>query len=89
MTDLVTLSEAKQHLRVLSDNEDAMIALYITAASDAVADMASGWDGEGDVPPRLKLAVLNRVAIMFDNRDSADAGKGEDRLILPLRELEL
>lgn len=87
MTDLVTLDEAKLYLRVTSTIEDRTIATLIAAASDAVREMADAWDGTGDTPARLKLAVLTRVAIAFDNRESVKAGDGEDRLISPLREI--
>lgn len=86
---LVTLAEAKLFCRVDADDEDATIALMIGAASDAVRDLATGWDGQGDAPDRIKLAVLTRVAIMFDNRDSIEAGKGELPMLTPLRVLEV
>lgn len=89
MTDLVTLTEAKLFLRVTHDDENATLALMIGAASDAVRDVATGWDGEGEPPVRLKLAVLSRVAIMFDSRDSVEAGKGELPMLTPLRALEV
>lgn len=86
---LVTLDVAKGHLRVLHDDEDALITTYIGAASDAVRDIASDWDGADPVPDRLKVAVLSRVAIMFDNRESVQAGAGELPMLTPLRALEL
>jgi uncharacterized phage protein (predicted DNA packaging) len=85
---LVDIFEAKAHLRVLHDDEDAIIETYIEAASDAVRDVATDWDGEGDVPARIKLAVLARVAVMFDNRDALEPGKGELPMLTPLRTLE-
>lgn len=89
MTDIVTLMEAKAHLRILHDDDDAHIELLIASATETVLDMASGWDGEGEAPARLKLAVLARAANAFDDRGSVEAGKGEDRLVLPLRTLDL
>jgi len=89
MSDLVTLAEAKLHLRVIHDDEDTAIAMMIAAAEEAVLDVATDWDGEGEVPVRLKLAVLTRVAVMFDTRDSIEAGKGELPMLTPLRRLEV
>lgn len=89
MTDLVTLTEAKAFLRVSGSDEDDTIAILITAASDAVADIADDWDGTGTVPARLKMAVLTRIAVTFDQRDSLRPGDGEDRLIGPYRALDV
>lgn len=89
MADLVTLEEAKEFIRVMADDEDATIGILVSAASEAVRAIADGWDGEGDVPPRLKLAVLSRVAVAFDERADVRAALGEDRLIGPYRALSV
>ena len=52
----------------------------ISAASDAVLTIADSWDGVGDVPDRIKLAVLSRIAIAYDHRDKIGAADGEDSL---------
>lgn len=89
MPDIVTLDETKLFLRVDHDEEDTIIVTMIKAATEAVRDVAEGWDGVGLAPARLKMAVLTRVAIMFDDRASVAPGAGEDRLLLPLRAMEL
>ena len=88
MADLVTLEEAKVFIRVDHSDDDAMIAMMIAAASDAVADIATGWDGEGTVPDRMKLAVLARVGMLYDKM-SLEGGEGELSMLTPLRTLEV
>lgn len=88
MADLVTLDEAKIFIRVEHSDDDAMIAMMIAAASDAVNDVATGWDGEGNVPDRMKLAVLARVGQLYDKM-SLEGGKGELGMLTPLRTLEV
>ena len=89
MPDLVTLAEAKSYLRVTENHEDTLIATLITAASDAVGDYAEAWAGAGDVPARIKQAVLARVAAAFDNREVISEAKGEQGFLLPYRVLDL
>lgn len=87
-TGLVTLEEAKAWLRILDDYEDQLIRLLIAAASDACAEYADGWDGQGDTPPRLKLAVLAHVAAAFDSRETVDLPAAAQNLARPFRELD-
>jgi uncharacterized phage protein (predicted DNA packaging) len=90
MPNLVTLAEAKLFCRVDADDEDATFEILIAAASEAVCEIATDWDGTVEIPARLKLAALTRIAAAFDERESVvDAGKGEDRLLLPLRRLDI
>src|SRR5690606_9543241 len=93
VNEFVTLAEAKDYLRIDHEEEDAIIQGMIWAASDAVKDVASDIDWEEtepsfNVPWRLKLAVLTRVAVMYDNRQSVEAGKGELPMLTPVRKLE-
>lgn len=89
MAEIVTLEEAKAHMRVDFPDDDVLIGMLIAAATEAVLDVASAWDGVGAAPVRLKLAVLTRVSLMFDNRESVEAAAGELPMLTPLRTLEV
>jgi hypothetical protein len=80
MTDLVTLAEAKAYCRVDGSDDDAVLAVLISAASEAVLEAA---DPNTAVPGRLKLAVLSRVAESFDKRGEAPEAKNENVLTFP------
>lgn len=88
MSPLVTLDEAKAFLRVLHNDEDAMLTTLIASASDTVRDYATAWDGTGDVPARIKVAVLTLVAAQYDTRESVPEAHIE-RLVRPYRGLDL
>lgn len=89
MPDIVTLEEAKLWTRVTGTDEDATFAILIAAATEAVADMADQWDGTGEAPARLKLAVLHRVAMGFHDREVLTPAANEGRLIGPLHSITL
>lgn len=89
MADVVTLAEAKAFLRVEGDWEDATILTLIGAATEAVLAHADAYLGLDPVPNRIKAAVLARVAILFDQRDTVEAPAGEAGLLSPLRRLSL
>ncbi len=89
MADLVTVAEAKAWVRVEGTQDDGLLATLIAAASDAVADYADAWGGIGDVPARIKLAVLARVAAAYDERETISEAKGERNLVLAYRTLDL
>jgi Phage QLRG family, putative DNA packaging. len=89
MPNIVTLAEAKLFIRLDHDIEDEIVELMIATAEEAVLAQADGWSGDGEVPARLKMAVLTRVCIMFDERTSVEPGNGEDRLLAPLRSVDL
>ncbi len=89
MPSIVTLEETKLFIRVDDDFEDSVVMMMIAAAEEAVRDHADGWDGAGEAPARLKMAVLARVCIMYEERTSVVPGAGEDRLLAPLRTVDL
>lgn len=67
-TDL--LSQAKLHIRVSHDDEDADIVLTLTAALGDVAHAANVTlpGSAADLPDDLVFAVLDQAAMLFDWR---------------------
>lgn len=81
MADLVTLAEAKFHLRIDDTFSDVDLAEKITQASDIVTDYVgttaadgstpADWDTD-TVPPRAKLATLLVLATIYASREGFD-----------------
>jgi hypothetical protein len=80
MAALITLEEARTHLRLTEDEfEDADIAATVTfqaeAASDIVIDYLKRPDHEwteADAPALVKAAILLVLGALFDNREGGD-----------------
>lgn len=89
MPEIVTLAEAKQHCRILHDDEDAILRTYLDAATEAVLDTADAWDRTAEPPARLKLAVLARAAEAFESRERVPEAPQELRFLSPLRRLSV
>lgn len=82
---LVTLTEAKEYLRVDTADEDAMIGTLIAIAGRLCADVARLTDEEWEevnsdvedssltpVRETMKVAILYTVAYLFEHREEAD-----------------
>lgn len=79
MTMLVTLDEAKEHLRVTYDTEDDGIVRKIEDASNRIllhVTDASFVDTNGEpdetMPPVVRQATLQLVELLFRNRGGED-----------------
>jgi hypothetical protein len=74
MTDLVTMAQARDHLRNYYDAEENDIAIKITQASAIVLDyikapVPTQWDVVADnVPPVIQAAVLLTVGWLYEDR---------------------
>lgn len=87
-----TLAEAKQHLRVDGDGEDAIIGDMIEAAVDHLASI--GCDMQADpVPAALTQAALMLVSHFYETRGLDAEGVRLSpvfmRLVAPYREVAL
>lgn len=90
---IVTLAEAKLHLRVDSSDENSLIQIYIDAAETAVSnylnrtlyEFDAGSDLDGLVMnSALKSAVLLQVGHLYANREAVSQQPGNYMLELPL-----
>ena len=68
---VVTVAEAKAHLRLESDEEDAFIESLIEQAQ-AVAEDYCRVTFESPAPEPVRLAVLLMVAHYYENRDTPE-----------------
>ena len=82
---LVTLTEAKEYLRVDTADEDAMIGILVTSAGRLCADVArlsdDKWEAVNSevedaslisVRETMKVAILYTIAYLFEHREEAD-----------------
>lgn len=65
---MITVAEAKQHLRVMHDLEDALIQLYLNAAIQHVTEYL-GDDLPDPIPDPIQAAVLLLTADLYINRE--------------------
>ena len=68
---VLTVDEAKQHLRIDYDEEDELIEKLILQAQAAAEDFCR-VSFEEDVPEPVRLACLLFVSYRYENRDIPD-----------------
>ena len=68
---VLTVEEAKQHLRIEYDEEDELIEKLIAQAQAAAEDFCR-VSFEEDVPEPVRLACLLFVSYHYENRDIPD-----------------
>ena len=77
---IVSLEEAKTHLRIQHDEEDALIEGLIQQAQTAAQDFCrvsfepfiDDAGNEADAPGPVKLAVLLMVGYFYEHREAED-----------------
>lgn len=78
---ILTMDEAKAHLRIDGPDEDADTSLKLAAAEDAVIHHLNRplpWIGDDDqpapVPASVKVAILLMLGDLYANREAAIVG---------------
>ena len=81
---IVTLAEAKEYLRIDTDDENALIENLLTAAQNLCCDVSrlevEELEAAGDV---AKVAVLFTLGYFFEHREEANYSE----LVLRLRSI--
>lgn len=72
---ILSLEEAKLHLRVTDNSENTVIQIYIDTAQDYIMHVLEGKlssleDSPPAWPPRLRLAALLLVGDYYENRQA-------------------
>lgn len=75
MADVVTLAQAKAHLRVTQSSEDTAIQMYVSAATAAIRNFLNsripGEDqGTPNIPADIKAAALILIGGMYEVRST-------------------
>ena len=70
---IVTLEEMKQYLRVDFEDDDLLLASFISAAEKLCMDVARCEDAEVfSQEKNAKIAVMYAVAYLYEHREDAD-----------------
>ncbi|WOC15402.1 head-tail connector protein [Pseudochrobactrum sp. MP213Fo] len=68
--NIITLSEFKDHARILYDDEDSEIQVKVDATNEYLSGFIELADG-AEIPADLKQAGLMIAAHWFENRETA------------------
>ena len=69
---IVSLEEAKAHLRIQHDEEDSLIEGLIQQAQTAAEDFCRVSFEDDTAPEPVRLAVMLMVSHYYENRDNPD-----------------
>lgn len=89
MALVVSLAEAKAHLRITDTSEDTILQLYINAAHDYIANYLNNANFQD--APSIKAAALLLIGDLFENREAQsdrvlNENKAVVRLLYPYRQ---
>lgn len=76
---LVTIDQAKDHLRIDSDADDSWLSVWVPAISQAVLlwlkDESRAYNEDGDALPIVQSAVLIELASQYRFREGEGAAQ--------------
>ena len=81
----VSITDAKQHLGILDNHQDALIETLLTAAIDACMRVIGTEDQPDPLPPIFDQAVKMTLAAMFEGREGAAVPEEAQTLLSDLR----
>jgi hypothetical protein len=81
----VSITDAKQHLGILDNHQDALIETLLTAAVDACMRFIGTEDQPDPLPPIFDQAVKMTLAAMFEGREGAAVPEEAQTLLSDLR----
>lgn len=94
MAEPISLSLAKEHLRVVTDDEDELIKLYIAAAREYAEKyqnrvfVTDDPDIETEKPGELeKAAMLLIIGHLYENRETVNIGNITSELPISAKNL--
>lgn len=67
---MITLADAKRHLRIEFDDEDEAITGYLSAANRAVLDYCRRTTVPAGAEPVFKAAALLFIGDLYENREA-------------------
>lgn len=71
----VTLTDLKEHLRLSTDDEDAVLSRQLAVASVMIGQKVGGLDQfNGNIPAPIDLAILMYAAHLYSNREATTYG---------------
>lgn len=90
---MLTIYEARQHLRIDHDDENELLQAYLDAAEASIADFL-GTELPTPMPAPVRAAILLRVADLYENREGQSdrplhGNQTFDRLLQPYRVMAL
>ena len=70
---IITLDEAKNYLRVDTEDDDRLIESFLTAARSLCMDILRTDElSDLEIEPNARVAVLYATAYLYEHREEAD-----------------